>query len=275
VILRSLATAHAASYLTVASCTSSSLPPRQHAPVSHSTSVDSACGRRSLGSESKERWRVQAVEVANDIVRGNAGCAKSLDKIESDSIELRLSATASGVAVEAYAHNESQCEAARCLARSLKKFGGRFPSIAEKRDAIGVLTSVTSSEGGPQLVRTDGSKEAQVVCEERGRRRGRLPKEYIQTVVRSQFDVFRRCYESGLARNPKLSGTVVTMFTIETDGSVADAKVDGSLPDCAVMRCVADAIRTLAFDAPDGNGIVTVGYPIRFDVGETERTPQR
>lgn len=95
--------------------------------------------------------------------------------------------------------------------------------------------------------------------------RGLLPPETVQQVVRASFDTFRACYESGLRRDPKVHGRVVTAFLIDDCGDVArvqDAHSD--LPDADVVACVQQAYARLRFPPPKG-GVVTVVYPIVFD----------
>ncbi|HEV8244462.1 MAG TPA: AgmX/PglI C-terminal domain-containing protein, partial [Polyangiaceae bacterium] len=95
---------------------------------------------------------------------------------------------------------------------------------------------------------------------------GRLPPELIQLIVRRSFAPFRRCYERGLAKNPKLEGRVSVRFVIDRDGKVTQVSDGGSsIPDPEVRECVLAAFRDLRFPAPDG-GIVTVVYPIMLAV---------
>jgi TonB family protein len=102
---------------------------------------------------------------------------------------------------------------------------------------------------------------------------GRLPAEVIQRIVRQHFGAMRGCYESGLARDGKLSGRVTVRFVISREGRVTEAApVDPSnasprLADPAVVACVVDAFAKLTFPAPDG-GTVTVVYPINFNPGD-------
>jgi hypothetical protein len=94
--------------------------------------------------------------------------------------------------------------------------------------------------------------------------RGRLPPVVIQRIVRAHVDVFRKCYEDGLRRDPNMRGKVVTRFVIGLDGSVTNRMNDhSSMPDGAVVSCVVRAFGDLHFPPPDG-GIVTVTYPIQF-----------
>jgi hypothetical protein len=98
---------------------------------------------------------------------------------------------------------------------------------------------------------------------------GRLEPAVIQKVVRENYGEFRKCYEEGLSRNPKLQGRVSIRFVIERDGRVGEKIwiVDNTLPDCKVARCVRDnGYPKLVFPPPTG-GIVTVVYPIMLEPG--------
>ncbi len=93
---------------------------------------------------------------------------------------------------------------------------------------------------------------------------GRLPPEVIQRIVRQNFGRFRLCYENGLRQNAQLQGRISVRFQIGRDGAVTQAADGGStLPDQAVVACVARAFLGLSFPQPEG-GIVTVVYPIDF-----------
>lgn len=96
---------------------------------------------------------------------------------------------------------------------------------------------------------------------------GRLPAEVLRGVVRSNFGAFRKCYEAGLGRDPKLEGLVLTKFVIERDGSVSNVDTSKSeIADSEVATCVGASFETLRFPEPEG-GIVRVTYPIRFSPG--------
>jgi hypothetical protein len=96
---------------------------------------------------------------------------------------------------------------------------------------------------------------------------GRLDPKYIQSVVRSNYDTFKRCYERGLAANPELRGRVMVRFVIQRDGTVGKKNIaDNSLTDCRVAECVRDGFSGLKFSPPEG-GTVTVVYPIMLEPG--------
>lgn len=105
----------------------------------------------------------------------------------------------------------------------------------------------------------------------------RLPPPVIQRVVRADFDDMRKCYEAGLARDPKLEGKITVRFVIERDGSVstphdvedswrkggAQATPSVHLTDRGVIDCILARFAALKFPKPDGD-TVTVVYPIIF-----------
>jgi hypothetical protein len=97
---------------------------------------------------------------------------------------------------------------------------------------------------------------------------GRLPPSEIDTRVRAAFPVFRRCYETGLARDRRLMGTVEVRFMIDVDGKVTRAEVspDSTLLDPAVRQCVMRGFISLEFPRPVG-GTVNVAYPIALTPG--------
>ena len=86
--------------------------------------------------------------------------------------------------------------------------------------------------------------------------------------MRNNYGEFRRCYESGLARNPKLEGRVTVQFVINLDGTVTRPRIaENSLADCDAARCVRDNFLPLLFPKPQG-GNVTVRFPIKFVPGQ-------
>src|SRR5271154_2590853 len=52
----------------------------------------------------------------------------------------------------------------------------------------------------------------------------RLAPAVIQKIVRTNFGAFRKCYEDGLRRDPKLAGHVRIGFIIALDGTVSAAR---------------------------------------------------
>lgn len=92
----------------------------------------------------------------------------------------------------------------------------------------------------------------------------RVPPPIVQHTVRDYFATFRRCYESGLGRDPNLLGDVVVRFTIEPDGKVSHAENDdGNMPDDYVVTCVLRGFEGLSFPKAEGAPL-TLEYPIAF-----------
>jgi hypothetical protein len=96
---------------------------------------------------------------------------------------------------------------------------------------------------------------------------GRIPPKEIQATVRSHYGIFRKCFEAGLARNPKLKGRVSVRFIIDRSGHVSLSELqDGTLRDAEATTCIVEGFRKLRFSKPDG-GVVTVVYPLMFSPG--------
>jgi hypothetical protein len=86
----------------------------------------------------------------------------------------------------------------------------------------------------------------------------------IEGKVRANFGDLLACYQTGLARDPKLTGTVSVRFVLGEDGMTKAAAAEKStLPDKDVVNCVVGAFRKLRYPESHG-GDVTVVYPIEF-----------
>jgi len=94
---------------------------------------------------------------------------------------------------------------------------------------------------------------------------GGLPRKVIERIVRQNLGRFRLCYDAALRAMPMLKGRVWIKFVIDGSGTVASAAdVGSSLSDKAMVACVKEAFTKLAFPQPQGQGTVTVVYPITF-----------
>ena len=90
-------------------------------------------------------------------------------------------------------------------------------------------------------------------------------RDIIRSVVRSNRDAIRWCYESVLVDNPQLEGTVTMTWRIGPDGKVLRAEVeDTTLDSPRVEQCVVDEIMTWEFPPPAAGGLVEVNYPFHF-----------
>lgn len=96
--------------------------------------------------------------------------------------------------------------------------------------------------------------------------KGHLDKDIIRRIVRAHINELRYCYNGGLSRNPRLAGRVSVDFQILDSGKVASSSIGSTttLPDEAVVNCIAKAIARWTFPKPEGGGVVDVSYP--FDL---------
>jgi hypothetical protein len=97
--------------------------------------------------------------------------------------------------------------------------------------------------------------------------RGSLEPHEIEEVVHAGFGLFAHCYREGLARKPRLAGTVQLRMVIGRDGivdSLRDAESD--IPDPELIDCVAEGFFALRFPKPR-RGTVRLTYRIVFDNG--------
>jgi hypothetical protein len=92
-----------------------------------------------------------------------------------------------------------------------------------------------------------------------------IDKEYIRTSVRELIPLLVECYEQGLARDPKLAGSIIVDFTIEGEpgvgGVVGESAIDAAgstLTDPAFRECVQE------IEPPADGGVVKVRYPFEF-----------
>lgn len=101
----------------------------------------------------------------------------------------------------------------------------------------------------------------------------------INETVRASFFKFKRCYEAGLARDPKLTGRLSVRFVIERDGSVSDARESAPPhPDPSeanafkdapeVVACSLAVYRGLRFPTFTKSERTTVVYPISLSPGD-------
>jgi hypothetical protein len=93
---------------------------------------------------------------------------------------------------------------------------------------------------------------------------GFLSAEQINRVVQANRAAIKYCFEGGLQRNPRLSGSVNAAFRIDRKGAVSTTRVAKStLADPKVESCILRQIARWKFPEPDG-GEVDVVYPFLF-----------
>ncbi len=113
----------------------------------------------------------------------------------------------------------------------------------------------TDGDGG-----TDGSEQAS--CEP-----GRCLED-ISKAIGERRDDARKCYDEGLARDPKLPGLLVINFAIDAEGVVGETSQgmqDAQLTDQQVVDCVSEVIKGVRF-AKSAKGKTTRAYH-RFEFG--------
>jgi hypothetical protein len=90
-----------------------------------------------------------------------------------------------------------------------------------------------------------------------------LSRDQINRVVMARSGAFRACYESALAGNPDLKGTVSIQFSISPGGSVQSASVGGSsLANPRVEGCMVRIFKRLHFPTADKG--TSAGFPFVF-----------
>ena len=93
---------------------------------------------------------------------------------------------------------------------------------------------------------------------------GVLEKHEIELVLKQRMNLFMRCYQKELQRNPELRGTVVVRFVVDRDGSIRHSHLRAtSLHNSVVEECVVDEVDDTRFPRPSG-GTVVVSYPFNF-----------
>ena len=86
--------------------------------------------------------------------------------------------------------------------------------------------------------------------------------------LRAKVPAFRRCYEDGLAKDPKLAGTMSLKFHLTERGAIdfALAQDDSTLTAPAVVGCMTDVVKTATGPAGSGKspgGLIVVFWVAR------------
>ena len=97
------------------------------------------------------------------------------------------------------------------------------------------------------------------------------PADEIQATLQSHRTALRTCYEKRLQVKPALHGTIQTRFTIQEDGSVANARIsESTLQDEEVQRCVLVELSALRFAPRPGEPKRIVVHPFTFGGDDSE-----
>jgi Ca-activated chloride channel family protein len=97
---------------------------------------------------------------------------------------------------------------------------------------------------------------------------GSLDKDIIRRIVRAHINEVRSCYNTALAMDPNVVGTVSIEMTIDADGKISTSIVGtNNTGDEAVGQCIAKAVKKWTFPKPAGGGTVKVTYPFVLSPG--------
>jgi hypothetical protein len=96
-----------------------------------------------------------------------------------------------------------------------------------------------------------------------------LSREGVQAAIQAVKPKIRACYEEALAIQPGLAGTLQVTFALEqkdgrgtvVSGEIADSEMKSPFFEACVLKQIAGA----DFEAPTGDGVVSVTYPFHFD----------
>jgi hypothetical protein len=92
---------------------------------------------------------------------------------------------------------------------------------------------------------------------------GRVSPDAIQATLRAHYGAVRACYEAGLRKDPRLTGTATVKLLIGKDGVTREAAdASSTLPEKDVVACIVGELEKLTY--PAGPGVVTVVYPIQL-----------
>ena len=106
--------------------------------------------------------------------------------------------------------------------------------------------------------------ETQAVADSRYRWKDGINTTELSQLIQKQHQSVRRCYESQLKRNPKLTGSMDVRFKITHWGRVGKTKItNNALSNRKVKRCVVKAIRKWRFPFTRKGG-VTIELPLLF-----------
>jgi hypothetical protein len=93
-----------------------------------------------------------------------------------------------------------------------------------------------------------------------------LTEEQISRVVRARAGAFRACYESAVARDPKLQGGITVSFTVSPKGETTARIAKSSLANARVESCVLRMFNRLHF--PSADKPTSANWPLVFRPGK-------
>jgi TonB family protein len=93
---------------------------------------------------------------------------------------------------------------------------------------------------------------------------GDLDPKDIKRVLSQNETAIRSCYERALRNNNQLQGKVELGVRIAADGKVSNTRVQGSLRDPEVSRCIQSLAKQWSFPAPRGGSCARFDQPYTF-----------
>jgi hypothetical protein len=183
------------------------------------------------------------------------------------SFEIEKTGDVSNVEVETSSFAEPAV--ATCLTERVAELHFDAPDAKAKTQWTFVSGLDQGADDGERPAKQKNKKqrggEQGVVIDERSR--GSLEPEEIEEVVHAGFGLFAHCYREGLARHPRLAGSVRLGMVIGRDGVVDSLRdADSDIPDPELIDCVAEGFFALRFPKPR-KGTVRLLYRIVFDNG--------
>ena len=184
---------------------------------------------------------------------------------QSRSVKESLGSISSGASGASLGKNgaipQSTANLARTLSGPLTKSGaaGGVPSLsgALKGNSRGAEAPAVSGQGKGQLEIGLDTSGAEV---DEG-----LTREEVARVIHAHLNEIRYCYESGILRDPALSGKLLVDFQIGASGRVPDAAIsEATLNGGGVGPCLLSKLRTWKFPEPRGGVKVAIRYPFIF-----------
>jgi hypothetical protein len=95
---------------------------------------------------------------------------------------------------------------------------------------------------------------------------GGLTAREIMTVIRTNINDVKKCYEIVLGHNSRVKGKAVTYFVIGKSGSVQKVCFDreSEMITASLYHCISEDIKGWIFPKPRKEELVTVIYPFVF-----------
>lgn len=212
-----------------------------------------------------ENWNREVAEQIDEFLPELAECAPSKTSGGDENVMLALKFDELGAVKPLVVGSTlKNCAAARCLKKRFASFRASPPPEIGQRY---VFTLDLARKTPPKRLTEALSREAPPgACADPGAKEGsRLAPELIEKAISDNYGSVHSCYEAGLARNSRLKGSLELLFKVEKEGHVSAARAAATdLRDCAVVRCIVEAVKDLSFPPPEGNASLSATYRLRL-----------